>query len=110
MNKERPGELNQKIKRLTESRDQLKLKNREKSRQNKALRDRNIEITENRDKWKARSQELECQKEDIEQQVQAVKKEIEQERIKADQERDRADKLQAEIETVWKKKITNLNA
>ena len=52
MKKARPAELNQKIKRLKESRDDLKCHNLEKSLRNKALRDRTVEITENRDQWK----------------------------------------------------------
>jgi hypothetical protein len=104
MNKERPGELNQKIKRLKISRDELKLNNREKAQQNKKLRDRNVEITENRDLWKARSKELDLQKEDLEQQIQAAKEETERERMRANEERRRADKLQADIESILKKK------
>ncbi len=104
MTKERLCELNQKIKRLRTSRDDLKLNNREKTLCNKKLRDRNVEITENRDQWKARSKELDRQKEEMEQQIQATKEELERERMRADKERERADKLQAEIETVWKKK------
>jgi chromosome segregation ATPase len=97
MKKARPGELNQKIKRLQASRDGLKRHNHEKSLRNKALRDRTVEITENRDQWKTRSKELDRQ-------LQAAKEEIESERMRADKERERADKLQAEIETVWGKK------
>lgn len=104
MNKERPGELNQKIRRLQESRDGLKLNIREKAKQNKKLRDRNAEIAENRDQWKNRSKELIRQKEDLEQQIEAAKEETERERMRADEERKRADKLQAEIEVIWKKK------
>ncbi len=104
MNKERPGELNQKIKRLQGSRDGLKLKNREKAKQNKKLRDRNVEITENRDQWRNRSKELICQKEDLERQVEVAKEETKRERLRADEERKRADKLQTEIEIILKKK------
>lgn len=104
MKKERPCDQNQKIKRLQKSRDALKLNNREKTQHNKKLRDRNVEITESRDQWKARNKELNRQKEELEQQMQAAKEEIERERMRADEERNRANKLQAEIETVWKKK------
>lgn len=104
MNKERPGELNQKIKRLKTSRDELKLNNREKAQRNKKLRDRNVEITENRDRWKAHSKELIHQKEDLERQIQAAKDETKRERMRADEERKRADRLQAEIEAILKKK------
>lgn len=95
--KERPCDLNQKNKRLRDSRDTLKLKNREKSQDNKRLRDRNVEITENRDLWKTRSKELERQ-------LHAAKEETELERIRVKEERERADRLQAELETIWKKK------
>lgn len=104
MNKERPGELNQKIKRLQTSRDALKRKNHEKTLKNKNLRDRNVEITQNRDHWKARSKELHHQKEALEQQMQAAKEEAEQERLRADEERERADILQAQVDSVLKKK------
>lgn len=64
---------------------------------NKKLRDRSVELAENRDQWKARSKELDRQ-------LQVVQEEAECERMRADKERERADKLQAEIETVWGKK------
>lgn len=95
--KERPCDLNQKNKRLQDSRDTLKLKNREKSQDNKKLRDRNAEITENRDVWKARSKEFEHQ-------LYTARKETELERIRLNEERERADRLQAELESIWKKK------
>ena len=104
MNKERPGELNQKIKRLQGSRDGLKLSNREKAKQNKKLKDRNAEIAENRDQWRNRSKELICQKEHLEQQIEVAKEEAERERMRADKEQKRADKLQTEIDMIFKKK------
>ncbi len=104
MNKERPGELNQKIKRLRASRDELKLNNREKAKLNKKLRDRNMEIIESRDQWKARSKKFDYQRKDLEQQIQVTKAETERERKRADEECERANKLQAEIEIFLKKK------
>jgi hypothetical protein len=108
MTKERPGELNQKIKRLRTSRDELKLNNREKTKRNKKLQDRNVEITESRDQWKVRSKELskklDSQKRDLEQQIQVAKDEAERERMRADKELERANKLQVEIEIIFKKK------
>lgn len=95
--KERPCDLNQKNKRLQDSRDALKLKNREKSHDNKKFRDRNAEITENRDAWKARSKEFERQ-------LHTARKETEIERIRLNEERERADRLQLELEIIWKKK------
>lgn len=95
--KERPCDLNQKNKRLRDSRDALKLKNYEKSQDNKKLRDRNTEITESRDLWKARSKE-------IERQLDAAREETEFERIHVKKERERADRLQSELDTIWKKK------
>lgn len=69
MLKERPYELNQKLKRVQASRDKLKANNREKVLQSKALRDRNAEITQSRDMWRSRSKNLEKaladQKEDL---------------------------------------------
>jgi chromosome segregation ATPase len=118
MKKERPGELNQKIKRLRTSRDLLKDKNYEKSQQNKKNCDRIAEITDSRDHWKARSKELDRQKEELGQQIQdaqkelqaaqekiqAAKEETELERTRADEVRKRADTLQSEIEAMLKKK------
>jgi hypothetical protein len=104
MNKERPTELNKKIKRLQESRDNLKIKNREKNLLNQKLRDRNIEIAESRNQWKMRNKELHSRQVELEQQLQIAQDSIERERIRADKERQRADNLQAEIETAWKKK------
>jgi len=108
MDKERPCELNKKIKRLKTSRDELKENNRKKTLQNKKLRDRNVEITTSRDQWRSRSKafelDFENQKEGLMQQIQHAQEEIERERKRADEERIRADKLQSEIDTVWKKK------
>ena len=102
--KDRPCELNQKLKRARKSRATLKINNRKKSEMNKKLRDRNVEIIESRDQWRARSQELDRQKEDLERKVQAAKEEVECERIRADEAHKRAENLQAEIETILKKK------
>jgi hypothetical protein len=104
MNKERPTELNKKIKRLQESRDNLKIKNREKNLLNQKLRDRNIEISESRNQWKTRNKELYDRQVELEQRLQAAQESVECERIRADKERQRADDLQAEIEIAWKKK------
>ncbi|MGH7250213.1 MAG: hypothetical protein ACREGC_04510 [Minisyncoccia bacterium] len=95
--KARPGDLRLQMNRVRASRDNLKIHNREKSAINKKIKDRNVELTENRDHWKARSKELDRQ-------VQTAQEEVERERIRADKERERADKLQAEIEAMWKKK------
>lgn len=107
MLKERPGELNRKFKRMQSSRDNLKEHNREKSLQNKKLRDRSTEITENRDMWKSRSKELErkleSQQEELMQQIHIANKATEEEKRRADKERERADQLLAEIEDIKKK-------
>ncbi len=104
MTKNRPTELNKKIKRLRESRDGLKLNNREKNLINQKLRDRTVEIAESRDQWKERHKELNPQKEALEQQVQVARDETERERMRAEEERERADNLQAEIQKIWGKK------
>jgi len=113
MLKETPYQLNQKLKRMTASRDNLKESNREKMYKNKELRDRNVEITENRDKWKARSKELEealaDQRKDLEYQIETAYKAAEDEKKKAENERQRADLLQVEIENI-KKKLKTLKA
>ena len=95
--KARPGDLRQQITRVRNSRDNLKSINREKAVVNKKLRDRSAELAEGRDRWKARSNELDRQ-------LQAAQEETERERMRADNERERADKLQTEIEAVWGKK------
>ena len=102
--KQRPCDLNQQLKRSQASRDGLKLNNRKKALVNKKLQDRNVELTENRDHWKTRSKELVHQKDELEQQLQAAKEEIERERLRVNTERARADQLQAEIDSIWKKK------
>lgn len=94
---ERPGDLRQEINRVRTSRNHLKDVCRDKTTMNKKLRDRNVELTENCDKWKTKSKELE-------QQLKTAQEEVEHERMRADQERERADKLQTEIEMVWGKK------
>jgi hypothetical protein len=108
MSKERPTELHKKIKRLKESRDGLKLNIREKSLATQRLRDRNAEITESRDLWKAHNKELSKefarQRKDLKQQAQAAREEAKRERMRAEQERERADRLQIEIEAIWEKK------
>jgi hypothetical protein len=113
MLKELPGELNRKLKRMQFSRDNLKECNREKTQQNKRLRDRNVELTENRDKWKSHCRELEeefkCQREELRLQIESANQAIEQEKIQKDREHKRAELLQAEIEEL-KKKLKSLNA
>lgn len=57
MTKERPTELNKRLKRVTTSRDNLKEHNRKKALENKKLRDRNVEIRQGRDFWKNKHDE-----------------------------------------------------
>ena len=106
--KQRPCDLNQKLKRLQASRDSLTLNSRKKALVNKNLQDRNVELTENRNHWKARSKELVHQKEELEQQLQAAKEGNRARTDTCNAERERANKLQAEIESIWEKKITSL--
>lgn len=113
MLKERPGELNRKLKRIQSSRDNLKEDNKEKAEKNKKLRDRNAELTENRDKWKSRCQviekALERQKDDFQLQIKAASEAVEEEKKRAEKERERADLLQVEVENE-KKKYKTLKA
>jgi len=85
---------------MRKSGDNLKDINREKAAVNKKLRDRNAELAENRNEWKARSKELDLQ-------LQVAREEAERERMRADEECERADKLMAEIEIVRGKKSRN---
>jgi len=59
--KEETRALRKKAKRIEESRSLLKTKNREKGRTIKAYQDRQAELEQNRDDWKAK-----CKKEEIE--------------------------------------------
>jgi len=107
MLKERPYELNQKLKRIQASRDNLKANNREKVLQNKKLRDRNVEITESRDMWRSRTKELEKalddQRRDLTTQIQAANEKIEEEKQRVENEKKQADFLRVEIEEIKKK-------
>ena len=66
------------------------------------MRDRNAEISESRDLWKARRKKITKESEDhvlqLEQQIQAAKMDAEAERKRADEEHKRANKLQSEID------------
>jgi hypothetical protein len=108
MEKQRPTELNKKIKRLRSSRDTLKDLNREKTLYNKKLRDRSVEITTSRDYWKKQCEE-ECRERklvqgDLREKLNASQAELELERARADLERERAEKLEKEIEKIREKK------
>jgi len=109
MLKERPYELNQKLKRMQASRDRLTDSNREKMPQNKKLRDRGVELTQSRDMWRARTQELEkairAAQQDCEHQVEVARQLAEKETILAEKERARADRLQKELEDIKKLRI-----
>ena len=99
--KARPGDLRRQMNRVRKSRDNLKNINREKAAINKKLKDRNVELAENRNQWKSRSKELDRQ-------LQDAQEEIEREQMRAAKERERVDQLQAEIEAVRLKKIESL--
>lgn len=107
MLQERPYQLNQKLKRMQTSRDNLKSNNREKVAENKALRDRNKELTESRDFWRSKSKDLKKmlanQKEELTNQIEAANKVAEIEKKRLEEERERADLLQREIEAIKKK-------
>lgn len=104
MEKQRPTELNKKIKRLRSSRDSLKDLNRQKTLNNKKLRDRTVEITTSRDYWKEQCQE-ECKEHELVQRelrekLNVSQAELESERTRANLERERAEKLEKEIERI----------
>lgn len=119
---ERPCDLNKKLKRLSDSRENAKENIRNKAKQNKALRDRNVEISENRDQWRARSKELQqelkqqaktfCerlkrQEKEHAKLLQNAMEKADMERNRAEDERKRADELQAALEEALKKKPGN---
>lgn len=95
--KDRPGDLRREMNRVRQSRATLRKRNLEKTAMNKKLRDRNVELAERGDRWRAQSY-------DQERQLKEIREELERERERANQERERADKLQVEIETIWGKK------
>jgi hypothetical protein len=108
MEKERPTELNKKIKRLRSSRDKLKDRSREKTLDNKKLRDRNVEIETSRDFWKKQCKDL-CKEhltkhEALMEELKASQDKLEQERMQVSFERERAKKLEEEIEKIREKK------
>jgi hypothetical protein len=108
MNKERPTELNKKIKRLRESRDSLKCNNREKNLLNQKLRDGKAVVAASRDRWKRCSKELRkennLQKAEFEKQLAGAQEEVLRERMRADREQARAEQLQCEITSIREKK------
>jgi gas vesicle protein len=107
MLKERPYELNQKIRRIRTSRDNLKESNQQKMLQNKKLRDRNTEIAQSRDMWKSRSKELEKaladRNESLSAQIETAHQAMEDAKKRADREHERANLLEVELEEVKKK-------
>jgi sigma54-dependent transcription regulator len=107
MEKERPGDLKKKIKRVVVSRDNLKQRSREKTRVNKTLRDRNAELTESRERWKKETKKLRkyfrSEQEGWEKQLQEAQAEIARERRRAEEERKRADLIKEEINAMRKK-------
>jgi hypothetical protein len=108
MEKQRPTELNKKIKRLRSSRDNLKDLNRKKTLYNKKLRDRSVEIMVSRDRWKRQyqeqSKEHQLVQEELKGKLDASQAELALERTRANAERERAEKLEAEIEKIRGKK------
>lgn len=108
MHMERPTELNKKIKRLRESRDNLKCNNREKNLLNQKLRDGKAVVAASRDRWKHCSKELRKEnnrlKTDFEKQLADVQEAVLRERMRADREQARAEQLQCEITSIREKK------
>lgn len=104
MERQRPTELNKKIKQLRSSRDNLKDHNRQKSLYNKRLRDRNVEITTSRDHWKMQCSEHELVQKELRDELKASQAELEQERTRANLECERVKKLESEIEKIRGKK------
>jgi chromosome segregation ATPase len=86
--KDRPGDLRREMNRVRQSRATLRKRNLEKTAMNKKLRDRNVELAERGDRWRAQSY-------DQERQLKEIREELERERERANQERERADKLQS---------------
>lgn len=62
--KEEARILRKKVTRMTDSRDSVKSKNREKAKVIKAQQDRERELIENRDQWKAKCKEQEKKNEE----------------------------------------------
>ena len=108
MERQRPTELNKKIKQLLSSRDNLKGVGRQKTVCSKKLRDRNVEITTSRNYWKKQCKDLhkahQVEQKEFSEKLNASKIELELEHGRANLERERAEKLEAEIEKIRKKK------
>src|ERR1700681_402310 len=70
--KEEARELRKKVKRVEESRSSIKAKNREKGKTIKAYQDRQKELKQNRDDWKAKCKEQEKERIDTDNECKRV--------------------------------------
>ena len=104
MAKDRPTELHKIIKRLKYSRDQLKELSREKTSLNKKLRDRNVELTTNRDYWRDKCSESEDAQQKLNQTIQACQEEVERERRRVQSKSEHAEQLKLELSALREKK------
>ena len=104
MEKELPSDLRKKLKRMTESRDNLKEKNREKVLLNQSLRDRNVEIQDSRDQWQNKYKNKNQENKELERQLQSAQEEILREKECAEQALKREGDLAAQLKELRGKK------
>lgn len=82
MQQETPRDLRKKNKRLKESRDGLKERNREKAVENKRLSGKLDDIKVSREMWKARCREATAQNEALSQELRSTQEALEQEKVR----------------------------
>ena len=104
MGKELPSDLRKKIVRLKTAKKKLKVKNGEKTKNNKALRDRTAEIKESRDAWQKKYEEKKKESNLLEENLKIAEAERDQARDRAKLELERAEQLQRELAELRKKK------
>ena len=113
MTKERPGELKREMKRIRDSRNKHKERNREQALKNRRLQDRNQEITCSRDKWKnvyeKSCEKMNSLKKELLEKLRIAEEEAQQERKKAEEAKKLAEQLQYEMDIALQKKTKNLN-
>ena len=108
MKKELPSDFRKKISRLHKAKENIKDKSCEKTKQNKALRDRNVEIQQSRDLWRSKWEEKKKENDKLTKKLEAAQKERdrvkEQARKQAEKDLEYTEQLQKELEELRKKK------
>lgn len=107
MKKELPSDFRKKISRLHKAKENIKDKSCEKTKQNKALRDRNVEIQQSRDLWRSKWEENKKEYDALAKRLKVLQKERdrdeEQSRKQAKKDLEYTEQLQKELEELRKK-------